>query len=432
MGIVKNIFKRVLQLFFVLALFMLLNTSFIAHAATDQFPISDPYKATVFGTPPKLMHRFADPVETKECEIIIENRKIPDIFWYNDEFFYTTAMQEKEAPLVFIIAGTGSEHDSTKMKFLTQLFYEAGFHVVALSSPTHINFLVGISEYAAPGYVPHDVEDIYRVMKWIKTDLEEEYKIKSYNITGYSLGAMHSAFVAKLDEQRKDFCFRKVLMINPPVSLYTSALRFDSWLSPENLGNKTPRQVIDELIQAFSEIYVHSSVVDLDDNFLYALSKHTDFSNMDLRAIIAASFRMTSANMIFCSDVCLNAGYVVPVDKQLSTGDNLMPYTKVAAAIAFEDYIDEYLLPYLQFITPGITKGDVVKNCNLDLIKDYLSGNEKILVLGNEDDIILNEHDVEFIRKTFGDRAVLFPRGGHCGNLMFKPFALKAQEMLKQ
>ncbi len=221
-------------------------------------------------------------------------------------------------------------------------------------------------------------------------------------------------------------------MINPPVSLYTSALRFDSWLSPENLGNKTPRQVIDELIQAFSEIYVHSSVVDLDDNFLYALSKHTDFSNMDLRAIIAASFRMTSANMIFCSDVCINAGYIVPVDKQLSTGDNLMPYTKVAAAITFEDYIDEYLLPYLQFITPGTTKGDVVKNCHLDSIKDYLAENDKILVLGNEDDIILNKDDVEFIRKTFGERAVLFPRGGHCGNLMFKPFALKAQEMLKR
>lgn len=206
MVIVKKKFNNALQIFFAATIFILLNTSFAAYATDIQFPISDPYKATVFGTPPALIHQFANPVATKECEIIVENRKIPDIFWYNEEFFYTTAMQEEEAPLVFIIAGTGSEHDSTKMKFLTQLFYEAGFHVVALSSPTHMNFLVGISEYAAPGYVPYDVQDIYRVMKWIKTELEEDHQIKSYNITGYSLGAMHSAFVAKLDEERKDFC----------------------------------------------------------------------------------------------------------------------------------------------------------------------------------------------------------------------------------
>ncbi|WP_320170759.1 alpha/beta fold hydrolase [Maridesulfovibrio sp.] len=400
--------------------------------SNQTFPIADPYKATIFGTPPKLIHRFEHPADTSECEIVVENRRIPDVFWYNDAFYYTTAMQEEEAPLVFIIAGTGSEHDSVKMKFLTQLFYEAGFHVVALSSPTHMNFVVGISEYAAPGYVPYDVEDLYRVMKWIKADLEGVYKIKSWNVTGYSLGAMHSAFVARLDEDRHDFRFRRVLMINPPVNLYTSALRFDSWLSPENLGTKTPRQVIDELIEAFSEIYVNTSVVDLDDNFLYDLSHHTNFSNMDLRAIIAVSFRMSSASMIFCSDVCLNAGYIVPVNKSLTTGDNLMPYLRTAAAISFADYIDEYLLPYLQFNTPGTTKGDLVKRCDLHSIRDYLAENKKIMVLGNDDDIILSEADLKFIRETFGDRAVLFHHGGHCGNLMFKPFALKAQEMLKQ
>lgn len=399
---------------------------------SEQFPIADPYKATVFGTPPELMHRIEHPAATELCEIEVENRRIPDIFWYNDNFRYTTAMQDDEAPLVFIIAGTGSEHNSIKMKFLTQLFYEAGFHVVALSSPTHINFVVSISEYAAPGYVPYDVRDLYRAMKWIKADLEGVYKIKSWNVTGYSLGAMHSAFIARMDEMNKDFCFRRVLLINPPVSLYTSALRFDSWLGPENLGDKTPRQVIDELIKAFSQLYIHSNIVDLDDDFLYALSQHTDFSNMDLRAIIAASFRMTSASMIFCSDVCLNAGYIVPVSKTLTTGDNLMPYMRVSAAISFEAYINEYLLPYLQFIKPGTTKGELVKNCDLHSIRDYLKQSDKILVLGNEDDIILSENDVKFIRETFGGRAVLFPRGGHCGNLMFKPFALKAQEMLKR
>lgn len=417
---------------FLFFLYSALLLPFSCSADEAHFPIKDPYKATIFGTPPELIYRFSNPTSTNEETIVIDDRKTPDIFWYNEEFFYTTAMQDEKAPLVYVIAGTGAEHDSSKMKFLTQLFYEAGFHVVALSSPTHMNFLVSISKYAAPGYVPHDVEDLYRVMKWIKSNLEEDYQIESYNVTGYSLGAMHSAFLAKMDEERRDFHFRRVLMINPPRSLYTSALRFDSWLGPENLGNKTPRQVIDELIKAFSEIYIHSEITDLDDDFLYALSQHSNFSNMDLRAIIAAAFRLTSANMIFCSDVCLKAGYIVPANKQLSTGDNLLPYTRVAAAISFSDYIDEYLLPYLQFIKPGTTKGDLIKKCNLDIIQDYLKGSDKIFVIGNSDDIILNEEDLDFLQKTFGERAIFFKRGGHCGNLMFKPFALKAQELLKK
>ena len=422
--------KHILFLFSTL-LFLLLCVTKPVIAKISQFPIEDPYKATIFGTPLELMYKIKEPVKPDECKIVIEKRRIPDIFWYNKEFYYTTAMQQNEAPLLFIIAGTGAEHDSSKMRFLTQLFYEAGFHVVALSSPTHMNFVVSFSKYGAPGYVPHDVDDLYRAMKWIKADLENDHEIKNFSITGYSLGAMHSAFLAKLDEERKDFHFRRVLMLNPPVSLYTSALRFDSWLSPENLGNKSPREVIDDLIEAFSEIYVHSEVIDLDDNFLYALSQHINFSDMDMKAIIAAAFRMSSSSMIFSSDVCLNAGYIVPVNRQLSTGDNLMPYTRVSAAITFEDYVDEYLLPYLQFLNPGTTKGELARNCDLASISDYLSNSEKIFVLGNEDDIILNNADVDFLRKTFGNRAFLFPRGGHCGNIMFEPFARKAQELIK-
>ena len=63
--------------------------------------------------------------------------------------------------------------------------------------------------------------------------------------------------------------------------------------------------------------------------------------------------------------------------RQLGVGDDLMPYIRVAAAITFEDYVDEYLLPYLQFIKPGTTKGELVKNCDLSSISDYLSKSEK-------------------------------------------------------
>ena len=37
----------------------------------------------------------------------------------------------------------------------------------------------------------------------------------------------------------------------------------------------------------------------------------------------------------------------------------------------------------------------------------------------NVDDFILAKGEVEFLRSTFGDRARIYPRGGHCGNLEY-------------
>ncbi|GAB7024266.1 alpha/beta fold hydrolase family protein [Salidesulfovibrio brasiliensis] len=412
-------------------LLALLACLWAATAFGEPFPIQDPYQATVFGTPPQKVLHFKAPAKTEEQSIVIDGRTVPDIFWYDEELRYTTAMQPGQAPLLFIIAGTGGEHNSPKMRFLTQLFHQSGYHVVSLSSPTHMNFVVSASQYAAPGYVPYDVEDLYRTMLWIKTDLAKEHAISGFSVTGYSLGAMHSAFLARLDDLRGDFSFDRVLLINPPVDLHRSALRFDAWLGPKNLGDKKPRQVIDELIKAFSEIYKHSQITDFDDNFLYALYKHESISDMNLRAIIAADFRLTSTNMIFSSDVCIKAGYIVPADKTLTSGDPLLPYARAAAAVSFEAYVDEYLLPYIQYLEPGTRKADLIHRCSLHSIRDYLSVSDKIVLIGNEDDVILGPDEVDFLRQTFGARAHLYPHGGHCGNLTFKPFARHMQELMK-
>ncbi len=49
-------------------------------------------------------------------------------------------------------------------------------------------------------------------------------------MAGYSLGGAQSAFVAKLDEKENQFNFKKVLMINPPVSLFNSVVILDELL----------------------------------------------------------------------------------------------------------------------------------------------------------------------------------------------------------
>lgn len=413
-------------------LLFLLCSAVFAVAADYRYPYTDAYKATVYGTPPDLMHRVEKPVKPKLRSVRIEGRNVPEVLSHEREMFYTTALQKGEAPLIFIVAGTGAEHDSAKMKFLTQTFHQAGFHTVALSSPTHMNFLVSVSQHGAAGYVPYDVADLYRVMLWVKEEIEQEVAVSDYYVTGYSLGAMHAAFLTHKDSELGDFNFKKTLMINPPVSLFHSVKRLDSWLTEENLGDLTVHDEIERIIDLFSDYYELADVTDLDDNFLYDMVTHVKLEDKDLRALIGVDFRVSSSSMIFSSDVCLKAEYVVPPEAYpLTTGTPLLPYAEEAFEISFQEYMEEYLMPYLQHLQPGLDRYTMMRQCSLYDIRSYLVKTDKIVLIGNKDDVILNEHDLKFIDSVFGSRAKLYPSGGHCGNMMYTHFVEQMLSMMK-
>ncbi|MFH1914863.1 MAG: alpha/beta hydrolase [Pseudomonadota bacterium] len=417
---------------FAAALFAVALCAATPVAADYRYPYTDPYQATVYGTPPELIYRPVNPVEPKLRAIRIEGRKVPDIFSYSADMYYSTALQKGEAPLMFIIAGTGAEHNAVKTQFLTQVFHGAGFHVVALSSPTHMNFVISASRYGAPGYVPHDVDDLYRVMLWIKEVVEAERPVTGYHVAGYSLGALHAAFLAHRDSASGDFGFQTALMINPPVSLYHSVKRLDSWLTPENLGEVTVREQIESLITRFSHYYRDADITDLDDNFLYEMVTRVNMDDVDLRSLIGVDFRLSASSMIFASDVCLQAGYVVPPDEYpLTAGKPLMDYAEAAFDISFENYMDEYLLPYLQHLDPSMDRYTLMRQSSLYDIRSYLMENDKVVLIGNADDVILNDNDIAFIKAVFGERAKLYPTGGHCGNMMYGPFVEAMLAMVK-
>lgn len=411
-------------------MFLCCISSFAAAAEQYDFPVTNPYKATIFGTPPELVMRLAPPANGSEQRVRVEDRAIPEAFWYDADFRYTTALQSQEAPLVFVVAGTGASSSSAKMQFLTQLFYDAGYHVVAISSPTYMNFIVSMSGTRVSGYVPDDVNALYNFMLWVRGKVEEKVTVSSWSITGYSLGAMHSAYIAHLDERRQDFGFRRVVMINPPASLYDSAMIFDSWISPEALGGRTTAQLFNQVFQQFADFYRASERVKFDAEFLYRFSQAVKATDQELRGVIGLAFRLTLSSMVFTSDVCLRSGYIVPKDILLTPYSDLSPYFRAADDITFEQYIDQYLLPFLQTRNPGLTRAEAIRNTSLEPIAGYLSSNSKIRVIGNADDPILTPANLQFLRATFGNRITLFPTGGHCGNIMYGPFATKLLELM--
>lgn len=191
-------------------------------APAYDFPFKDPLVATVLGTPEDLRAEIDYDIPRKDREIVIfPDRKIPSIVAL-PKYRYSITAQEQAAPLIFVIAGTGSSHRGAKMKLLEAAFYGAGFHVVSLSSPTYANFIITASSTRIPGRTSDDAGDLYRVMEMIWAEHKGRLEVTGFHVTGYSLGGANAAFVARHDEQRQVFNFKKVLMINPPVNLFNS------------------------------------------------------------------------------------------------------------------------------------------------------------------------------------------------------------------
>ncbi|NOR69607.1 MAG: alpha/beta hydrolase [Methylomarinum sp.] len=387
-----------------------------------EYPIADPYKASIIGTPFEFKADITDKVdiETKTLTVF-ENRQSPEIFWYNEQLKYSLATQEGAAPLIFVIAGTGANYNSAKVNMLLKVFYQAGFHVVTLSSPTHPSFIVSASLNSVPGHIQEDSMDLYHVMELIWQDIGNEIEVTDFNLTGYSLGGAQSAFVSKLDEQRKVFNFNKVLMINPPVSLFNSVAILDDMLVKNIPGGLDKMDAfMAETMDEFSEFYAIGNFVNVDSEFLYAAFKKDLVSIEKLKAVIGISFRISAGNMFFTSDVMKNRGYLVPKNLRLSSSDSLTNYMSTSFRVSFNDYFNEYFYPYFQSKNPKLSKQDLIDNTSLKSIENYLATSTKIGLITNQDDFIMAPGEIEYLQKIFNSRAKIFPDGGHCGNMDHK------------
>lgn len=388
------------------------------------FPFKDPLLATVLGTPQALRADVDYDIPRKDREVVVfPERKIPG-FVPRSTYRYAITAQEEAAPMIFVIAGTGASHRGAKMKLLEAVFYEAGFHVVSLSSPTYANFIITASSTHMPGRIGDDAADLYRVMQAIWDQHKERLQVTEFHVTGYSLGGTNAAFVARLDEQERAFNFKKVLMINPPVSLFNSVGILDRMIDDNIPGPVAPNfdTFLDRIMRRFTEVYAGSDEIDFNDEFLYAIyqadvEEGRKARAEDLQALIGASFRLSSANMLTTADYSAQQGFIIPKNHQFRISESTTRYLKVAARTSFVDYIEEMFVPYFTEKDPASTRQSLIAESSLESIEGYLRGADKIGVMHNADDIILADGEIDYLRSLFGQRAMIYPDGGHCGNI---------------
>ncbi|MBF7731455.1 serine/threonine protein kinase [Pseudomonas sp. N040] len=412
------------------AFFGALSLSCVALAAeidpaTYGYPISNPFEATITSTPPAQQPALPADDDIDQSDYTLDlmperGDKMPDTFWAVKQLRYRLARQAGPAPLMFIIAGTGASYNESKMEFLKKLFYGAGYHVVQISSPTSFNFIVAASTNATPGISADDAKDLYRVMGAI-SDQHHDLQVTRYDITGYSLGALNAAFVSKLDEGRKRFNFSRVLLLNPPVNLYTSVSNLDSLVHVRLPGVTSQYTFLDELLDKMTRYFSAEGRINVDAATVFNFQNSKErLSNEQMAMIIGASFRSSSADIIFTSDLINQRNLITPVGSEIGYGTSMVPFFRKALACDFICYLNQQMLPYWQSRNPGGDLEQLVHETGLVALEDYLKSSPKIAVFHNADDIILGPGDLGFLRSTFGNRLTVYPLGGHCGNINYR------------
>ena len=401
-----------------IVLFLILSLT----AFSYNFPIDDPYSATIIGSASMMTEGVSENIPLKVYGIQIKDKKdIPDVFWYASKFKFSFSKQKnKKAPLIFVLAGTGSDYSTTRVKFMQRIFHDAGYHTIAISSQMSQQFMISASSNSVPGLLLEDNEDIYKAMKLAYNKIKDQVEVTDFYIMGYSLGGSNAAVLSYIDEKEKAFNFKRVFMVNPPVNLYDSAVKLDKYLEDYTGGKSAGIEKLLNTTLAKIKGGLTSEYANIGADTIYNIVKGDILSDSEKKAYIGLAFRLASTDLNFISDFITKSHIYTKNPEKVDKYTNMKEYFKAVNFATFEDYVNKIGFPYYKKHNKDLTTEDLKEKASLRVIEDYLRTSPKIAAVTNADELILNEKDFAFLKDVFKDRLIIYPKGGHCGNMFYK------------
>jgi hypothetical protein len=376
-------------------------------------------RATVFGTPPQNRAPMPSRVPLAEIDIAMPwARPVPDVLWFDRELRVWFSAQDKPAPLAIVIAGTGSDGNTSKLSLLRGALYAAGYHVLTMPSPTFTGFIVSASTTGVAGDLMQDGEDLYSAMQQIILHLPRKVRITGVDVLGYSLGGANAAVVKSIDAKEGKLKIHRAIMINPPVSLFASIGRLDKLFAQSvGTGDDAVEQLYRRLYAELANLYRASDRVQIDEEFLLGAAASILKTDAEFSAAIALSFRLDLVNVFFAGDLYAGTRVVVDPDHPPKVGDSLEETQRILRNKPFSEYFTRVFAPYYLKHRPNSTPASPIADSRLDVIGKVLREDPNYYAQTNSDDLILDKQELAWLRDTLGARIAVYDHGGHLGNI---------------
>ena len=376
-------------------------------------------RATVFGTPPQDVAPLPQKVPVEEINIALPwAQKVPDVFWFDRRLRVWFSAQDKPAPLAIVISGIGSDGNTAKLSTLRAALYGAGYHVLTMPSPTFPGFIVSTSSTGVAGDLLQDGHDLYAAMQQIVAHLPRRVRITDVDVLGYSLGGANAAVVKSIDAVEGKLKIHRAVMINPPVSLFTSVGRLDNLFTISiGSGDAGVERLYKRLYTRLANLYRMSDRVPTDDADVLGAAATVLKSDADFSAAIALTFRIALMDMFFAGDLYAGTGVVIDPKHPPRPGDSLEETARILRGKPFAEYFAKVFAPFYLAHRAHSTIDSLKADNRLDIIGTELRTNSDYYAQTNSDDLILDKPELAWLRSTMAGRIVVYDHGGHLGNL---------------
>lgn len=331
---------------------------------------------------------------------------------------FTYWLQPKEAPVVYIIPGLGAHRMSSTALALAELVYKNGFSAVCISSAFHSEFMENASTANLPAYLPVDGRDVHVALTEIDRRLHVLYpnRLGEKVLMGYSMGALESLYIAATEATNRLplVAFDRYVAFNTPVRLLHGVSMLDDFY-------RAPLEWPDgERVDNIQNTFL--KVADLSKETL-APNTALPFSSIESRFLIGLSFRFTLRDIIYSSQKRNNQGVLHHAMRSWKRG----PLYEEILGFSYRDYFDRFVIPYYQSRGMAPMTADAVESAgDLRTYGEGVRGNPKVHVVVNQNDFLLEDSDVAWLRSCIAQgNLTVFPQGGHMGNL-FNPAVQRA------
>jgi hypothetical protein len=231
---------------------------------------------------------------------------------------------------------------------------------------------------------------------------------------GASLGALDGAYLSVIDARERKVGIDTYLLLNPPLDLTYALERVDEWNAR---GGTFGRAGSEALVARALAIVDAFSTESRDDPVVFdrLTGKFATFTREEIQFLLAKALQTALPELVYVTEVIQDR------DGLPTTRDEARRRIQAADRVTFVDYAERLAVPLWRQQAAGLPTNlqGFARRGSLTPILERLRGNPRVHIVHNADDVLTTRQSIRQLEQALGPRVVVFPYGGHLGNLWY-------------